>query len=86
MDDGDVLLVDLSGVGCDHMRLFGSLRIADAHIAIVRFKILQQMLHHPLTVEGIVQVKTDWESARAAAGVRGAAGGKGRPESGVVLG
>lgn len=33
MDDGDVLLVDLSGVGRDHMRLFGSLLIARYGVA-----------------------------------------------------
>jgi hypothetical protein len=33
MDDGDVLLVDLSGVGRDHMRLFGSLLIARFGVA-----------------------------------------------------
>ena len=33
MDAGDVLLVDLSGVGRDHMRLFGSLLIARYSVA-----------------------------------------------------
>jgi hypothetical protein len=33
MDDGDVLLVDLSGVGRDYMRLFGSLLIARYGVA-----------------------------------------------------
>ncbi len=33
MDAGDVLLVDLSGVGRDHMRLFGSLLIARYGVA-----------------------------------------------------
>lgn len=33
MDAGDVLLVDLSGVGRDHMRLFGSLLIARFNVA-----------------------------------------------------
>jgi hypothetical protein len=33
MDSGDVLLVDLSGVGRDHMRLFGSLLIARYNVA-----------------------------------------------------
>jgi transaldolase len=31
-------------------------------------KVLQQMVHHPLTDKGIVQFKKDWESARQAAG------------------
>jgi transaldolase len=41
--------------------------LAGSHIATVPFKILQQMVHHPLTDKGIVQFKKDWETARAAA-------------------
>ena len=41
--------------------------LAGAHIATLPFKILQQMVHHPLTDKGIVQFKKDWEGARAAA-------------------
>jgi len=41
--------------------------MAGAHIATLPFKILQQMVHHPLTDKGIVQFKKDWEGARAAA-------------------
>ena len=40
--------------------------LAGAHIATVPFKVLQQMVHHPLTDKGIVQFKKDWEAARAA--------------------
>ena len=40
--------------------------LAGAHIATVPFKVLQQMVHHPLTDKGIVQFKKDWEGARAA--------------------
>jgi transaldolase len=32
----------------------------------VPFKVLQQMVHHPLTDKGIVQFRKDWENARAA--------------------
>ena len=39
--------------------------LAGAHIATLPFKILQQMVHHPLTDRGIVQFKKDWETARA---------------------
>ena len=42
--------------------------LAGAHIATVPFKVLQQMVHHPLTDKGIVQFKADWEKARATAG------------------
>ena len=40
--------------------------MAGAHIATVPFKIVQQMVHHPLTDKGIVQFKADWEKAREA--------------------
>ncbi len=39
--------------------------LAGAHIATVPFKVLQQMVHHPLTDKGIVQFKADWDKARA---------------------
>jgi transaldolase len=42
--------------------------MAGAHIATLPMKVLQQMVHHPLTDKGIVQFKKDWESARQAAG------------------
>ena len=41
--------------------------MAGAHIATLPFKILQQMVHHPLTDKGIVLFQKDWEGARAAA-------------------
>jgi transaldolase len=44
--------------------------LAGAHIATVPFKVLQQMVHHPLTDKGIVQFKQDWEAARAAVAAR----------------
>ncbi|MGZ6266028.1 MAG: fructose-6-phosphate aldolase [Candidatus Limnocylindrales bacterium] len=40
--------------------------LAGAHIATVPFKVLQQLVHHPLTDKGIVQFRADWEKARAA--------------------
>ena len=42
--------------------------LAGAHIATLPFKVLQQMVRHPLTDKGIVQFKADWEKARQAAG------------------
>jgi len=46
--------------------------LAGAHVATVPFKVLQQMVHHPLTDKGIVQFRSDWEKARAAlAGKKG---------------
>ena len=44
--------------------------LAGAHIATVPFKVLQQMVHHPLTDKGIVQFKADWEKAREAAAAK----------------
>jgi transaldolase len=40
--------------------------LAGADIATLPFKVLQQMVHHPLTDKGIVQFRKDWENARAA--------------------
>jgi transaldolase len=39
--------------------------LAGAHIATVPFKVLQQMVHHPLTDRGIAQFKADWEKVQA---------------------
>ena len=44
--------------------------LAGANIATVPFKILQQMVHHPLTDKGIVQFKSDWTKAREAAAAK----------------
>ncbi len=46
--------------------------LAGAHIATLPFKVLQQMIHHPLTDKGIVTFRADWEKAREAlAGKKG---------------
>jgi transaldolase len=42
--------------------------LAGAHIATVPFKVLVQMVHHPLTDSGIVQFRADWEKAQKAHG------------------
>lgn len=49
-----------------HPRHVTESALAGAHIATVPFKIIQQMIHHPLTDAGIVRFKKDWEAARAA--------------------
>ena len=41
--------------------------LAGAHIATVPFKVLQQMVHHPLTDKGIVQFRKDWDEAHKSA-------------------
>jgi transaldolase len=44
--------------------------LAGAHVATLPFKVLQQMIHHPLTDKGIVQFKKDWSDAREAAAAK----------------
>ena len=44
--------------------------LAGAHIATTPFKVLQQMIHHPLTDSGIVQFKKDWAAAQEAAAAK----------------
>jgi transaldolase len=41
--------------------------LAGAHVATLPFKVLQQMVRHPLTDKGIEQFKSDWTKAREAA-------------------
>lgn len=50
-----------------HPRHVTESALAGAHIATLPFKVLQQMVHHPLTDLGIVKFKADWEAARVAA-------------------
>lgn len=38
--------------------------LAGAHIATLPFKVLRQMVHHPLTDTGIVQFRKDWDKAQ----------------------
>jgi transaldolase len=44
--------------------------LAGAHIATLPFKVLQQMVHHPLTDKGIAQFKADWEKAHSASAAK----------------
>jgi transaldolase len=44
--------------------------LAGSHIATLPFKVLQQMVHHPLTDKGIVQFKADWQKAHEAAAAK----------------
>ncbi len=50
-----------------HPRHVTDAAMLGSHIATVPFKVLQQMVHHPLTDKGIVTFREDWEKARAAA-------------------
>ena len=45
--------------------------LAGAHIATLPFKVLQQMVHHPLTDKGIVQFKADWTAAQEQVAAKG---------------
>jgi transaldolase len=44
--------------------------LAGAHIATLPMKVLQQMIHHPLTDKGIETFRADWEKARASASAK----------------
>lgn len=45
--------------------------LAGAHIVTLPFKVLQQMVHHPLTDKGIVQFRADWDKARQSLAAKG---------------
>ena len=46
--------------------------LAGAHVATLPFKVLQQMVHHPLTDKGITTFRADWEKARKSAAEKSA--------------
>jgi transaldolase len=50
-----------------HPRHMTDAAMAGAHIATTPFKILQMMVHHPLTDSGIIKFREDWEKARKTA-------------------
>jgi transaldolase len=47
--------------------------LAGSHIATVPFKVLTQMIRHPLTDKGVVQFRRDWETAQAGGSAMSAA-------------
>ena len=55
-----------------HPRHVTEAAMLGSHIATLPFKVLQQMVHHPLTDKGIVTFREDWEKARAAAAAKNA--------------
>ena len=57
-----------------HPRHVTEAALAGAHIATIPFKVLQQMVHHPLTDRGIELFKADWAKATKEAGRQGLAG------------
>jgi transaldolase len=50
-----------------HPRHVTEAAMLGSHIATLPFKVLQQMVHHPLTDKGIKLFRDDWEKARQAA-------------------
>lgn len=49
-----------------HPRHVTEAALAGSHVATVPFKILREMIHHPLTDTGILRFRADWESVRSA--------------------
>jgi transaldolase len=47
-----------------HPRHVTDAALAGSHVATLPFKVLQQMVHHPLTDKGIIQFRKDWDSVR----------------------
>ncbi len=54
-----------------HPRHVTEAALAGAHVVTLPFKVLQQMVHHPLTDRGIELFKADWTKARKAAAAKG---------------
>jgi len=65
--DAEVLVASIR-----HPRHVTDSALIGAHIATVPFKVLQQMVHHPLTDKGIVTFRSDWEKARKSAAEKNA--------------
>ena len=64
-------IVRIHGLGSEvlvasirHPRHVTEAALAGAHIATVPYKVLRQMVHHPLTDSGILQFRKDWDTVR----------------------
>jgi len=75
-----VTIVELHGIDTEvlaaslrHPRHVTEAALAGAHVATLPFKVLQQMVRHPLTDKGIVAFRQDWDKAREAAAEKDAA-------------
>jgi transaldolase len=66
--DGYELDTEVLAASIRHPRHVTEAALAGAHIATVPLKVLTHMIHHPLTDNGILQFRADWEAARTAAG------------------
>jgi transaldolase len=62
-----------------HPRHITDAALAGCHVATLPFKVLQQMVHHPLTDKGIVTFRQDWDKARQIAEQKQAAGAASGP-------
>ena len=69
-----VTIVELHGIETEvlaaslrHPRHVTEAALAGAHVSTLPFKVLQQMVRHPLTDKGIKQFREDWDKAREAA-------------------
>lgn len=65
--DSEVLVASVR-----HPRHVTEAALIGAHIATIPFKVLAQMVHHPLTDKGIVTFRSDWEKARKQAAEKNA--------------
>ena len=68
-----VTIVELHGLESEvlaasirHPRHVTESAMAGSHVATLPFKVLQQMVHHPLTDKGIKSFREDWDKARKA--------------------
>jgi transaldolase len=68
MVDGYELDTEVLVASIRHPRHVTEAALAGAHIVTVPLKVLTQMIHHPLTDNGIVRFRADWEAAQAATG------------------
>ena len=71
--DGHGLEAEVLAASIRHPRHVTESAIAGAHVATLPFKVLQQMVHHPLTDKGIKTFREDWDKAREAAAEKDAA-------------
>jgi transaldolase len=68
-----VVMITTHGLGAEvlaasirHPRHVTEAALAGSHVATVPFRILREMIHHPLTDTGILRFREDWEAVQAA--------------------
>ncbi len=77
-----VTIVELHGIETEvlaasirHPRHITDAALAGSHVATLPFKVLQQMVRHPLTDKGIKIFRDDWDKAREAIAEKDGGGG-----------